>query len=100
MPEHANRFAGLYDQQNENRIPDWGGDQLFTRMPSRPKVDDAPPPRYRPALTLVETPPAHASADAVAESAHSGAEPRDDDAWRRAAGDPAAEAERAAHADA
>jgi hypothetical protein len=56
MPEHASRFAGLYDQQNENRIPDWGGDELFTRMPRRPAVDDAPAPRFRPSLMLVDTP--------------------------------------------
>jgi hypothetical protein len=99
MPEHANRFAGLYDQQNENRIPDWGGDQLFTRMPSPPKVDDAPAPRYRPALTLVEPAPAP-----IVE-AHD-TDPHDGDAdaaaedWRRAHDDPAAEALRAAQADA
>ncbi len=57
MPEHASRFIGLYDQQNENRIPDWGGDELFTRMPSRRAVDDAPAPRFRPSLALVSTPP-------------------------------------------
>jgi hypothetical protein len=56
MPEHASRFAGLYDQQNENRIPDWGGDELFTRMPSPPSVDDAPAPRFRPSLMLVDMP--------------------------------------------
>jgi hypothetical protein len=56
MPEHVSRFAGLYDQQNENRIPDWGGDELFTRMPSRPAVDNAPAPRFRPSLMLVDTP--------------------------------------------
>ena len=56
MPEHASRFAGLYDQQNENRIADWGGDELFTRMPSRPVVDDAPAPRFRPSLMLVDAP--------------------------------------------
>jgi hypothetical protein len=56
MPEHASRFAGLYDQQNENRIADWGGDELFTRMPSPPAVDDAPAPRFRPSLMLVDTP--------------------------------------------
>jgi hypothetical protein len=54
MPEHASRFAGLYDQQNENRIPDWGGDELFTRMPSRPAVDDAPAPRFRSSLVAPE----------------------------------------------
>jgi hypothetical protein len=56
MPEHASRFAGLYDQQNENRIPDWGGDDLFTRMPSPPAVDDAPAPRFRRSLALVDAP--------------------------------------------
>jgi hypothetical protein len=56
MPEHASRFIGLYDQQNENRIPDWGGDELFTRMPSRPAVDDAPAPRFRPSLVVVDAP--------------------------------------------
>jgi hypothetical protein len=54
MPEHASRFIGLYDQQNENRIPDWGGDELFTRMPSPPAVDDAPAPRFRPSLVVVD----------------------------------------------
>ena len=56
MPEHASRFVGLYDQQNENRIPDWGGDELFTRMPSPPAVDDAPAPRFRPSLVVVDAP--------------------------------------------
>jgi hypothetical protein len=56
MPEHASRFIGLYDQQNENRIPDWGGDELFTRMPSPPAVDDGPAPRFRPSLVVVDGP--------------------------------------------
>ena len=56
MPPHANRFIGLYDQQNENRIADWGGDELFTRMPRPRAVDDAPAPRFRPSLVLVDTP--------------------------------------------
>ena len=51
MPEHATQ--ALYDQ-DEDRIADWGGDDLFTRMPQPPAVDDAPAPRFRPALTLVE----------------------------------------------
>ncbi len=55
MPEHASRIPGaLYDQQNEDRIADWGGDDLFTRMPRPRAVDDAPAPRFRPALVLVE----------------------------------------------
>ena len=56
MPSHANRFMGLYDQQNENRIADWGGDDLFTRMPRPRAVDAAPAPRFTPALVLVDTP--------------------------------------------
>jgi hypothetical protein len=56
MPEHASRFAGLYDQQNENRIADWGGDELFTRMPTPRAVDNAPAPRFRPQLSLVDAP--------------------------------------------
>src|SRR5215211_4226062 len=56
MPENAGRFAAvLYDQyEDEDRVADWGGDDLFTRMPSRPPVDDAPAPRFRRSLTLVE----------------------------------------------
>jgi hypothetical protein len=58
MPENASRFAGvLFDQfEDEVRVPDWGGDDLFTRMPSPRPVDDAPAPRFRPTLTLVEAP--------------------------------------------
>jgi hypothetical protein len=63
MPEHASRFIGLYDQQNENRIPDWGGDELFTRMPSRRAVDDAPAPRFRPSLVVVDSPAGTPPAD-------------------------------------
>src|SRR5215208_1189642 len=69
MPEHASRrfAAALFDQQSEeHRVADWGGDDLFTRMPRPRAVDDAPPPRFRPqqleepaaprALALVESP--------------------------------------------
>ena len=69
MPEHASRFIGLYDQQNENRIPDWGGDELFTRMPSPPAVDDAPAPRFRPSLVLVDAPQERRSRGPLASSA-------------------------------
>jgi hypothetical protein len=69
MPEHANRFIGLYDQQNENRIADWGGDELFTRMPRRRAVDDAPAPRFRPSLVLVDT-PAEPAPPTPAEAEH------------------------------
>ena len=56
MPEHAGRLqAAVYDQQNEDHIADWGGDDLFTRMPRPRAVDDAPAPRFRPALALVES---------------------------------------------
>jgi hypothetical protein len=68
MPEHASRFAGLYDQQNENRIADWGGDELFTRMPRPRAVDDAPAPRFRPSLVLVD-PPAEPAPPAPARRA-------------------------------
>ena len=48
MPEHARRFtAPPYDQfEDEDRVADWGGDDLFTRMPRPRAVDDAPPPRF------------------------------------------------------
>ena len=59
MQEHAgSRFAaGLFDQQSEeHRVADWGGDELFTRMPRPRVVDDAPAPRFRPQLVLVDQP--------------------------------------------
>jgi len=59
MPEHASRdlAAALFDQQSEeHRIADWGGDDLFTRMPRPPRVDDAPAPRFRPSLTVLHAP--------------------------------------------
>jgi len=48
MPEHARRFtAPPYDQfDDEDRVADWGGDDLFTRMPRPRAIDDAPPPRF------------------------------------------------------
>ncbi len=52
MPEHASSRpfgAALFDQQSEeHKVADWGGDELFTRMPRPRVVDDAPPPRFRP----------------------------------------------------
>jgi len=55
MPEHASRAAALFDQfEDERRIADWGGDDLFTRMPRPRAVDDAPPPRFRPSLAASE----------------------------------------------
>ena len=55
MPEHASRAAALFDQfEDEHRIADWGGDELFTRMPRPRAVDDAPAPRFRGHLALVE----------------------------------------------
>jgi len=52
MPEQASRRAvALYDQfEDERRVADWGGDELFTRMPRPRAVDDAPAPRFRPYL--------------------------------------------------
>ena len=48
MPEHARRFtAPPFDQFDDaDRVADWGGDDLFTRMPRPRAVDDAPPPRF------------------------------------------------------
>ena len=48
MPEHARRFtAPPYNQfEDQDRVADWGGDDLFTRMPRPRAVDDAPPPRF------------------------------------------------------
>jgi len=56
MPQNASRFAAaLYDQfEDEHQVADWGGDELFTRMPRPRPVDDAPPPRFRPTLALVD----------------------------------------------
>jgi hypothetical protein len=62
MPENASR--ALFDQfEDEHRIADWGGDELFTRMPRPRAVDTAPAPRFRPALTLVDPPAEQASAE-------------------------------------
>jgi len=60
MPQNASRddFASaLFDQQSEeHRIADWGGDDLFTRMPRPRRVDDAPAPRFRPSLMVLDQP--------------------------------------------
>jgi hypothetical protein len=62
MPENARRSdAGLFDQfDDEHRIADWGGDDLFTRMPRRRPVDDAPAPRFRPSLIVSDAAPERA----------------------------------------
>jgi hypothetical protein len=64
MPENARRSdAGLFDQfEDEHRIADWGGDELFTRMPRRRPVDDAPAPRFRPSLIVSDRAPEPAQA--------------------------------------
>src|SRR5687768_15604849 len=55
MPENARRFAALYDQfEEEPPVADWGGDDLFRRMPRPRPVDDAPAPRFRPSLVVSE----------------------------------------------
>src|SRR4051794_3058264 len=47
MPEHARRFsAAFYDQSEDREIADWGGDDLFTRMPRARAGDDRPGPRF------------------------------------------------------
>ena len=73
MPEHARRLGtDLYDQfEDQHPVADWGGDELFNRMPRPRAVDDAPPPRYGttgPRLALVEPladAPRSGAADAV-----------------------------------
>jgi hypothetical protein len=57
MPENASRFAAaLYDQFEEDHpVADWGGDELFTRMPQPPALDTAPAPRFRPSQAASET---------------------------------------------
>ena len=49
MPDEAGRDAAFYDHENEPRrhVADWGGDELFTRMPRRREVHAAPAPRFR-----------------------------------------------------
>lgn len=54
MPEHA---SNLFDQQSERHaVSDWGGDELFTRMPRPRRVDDAPAPRFTPSLIVLDQP--------------------------------------------
>ena len=70
MPEHASHelAAGLFDQQSEeHRIADWGGDELFTRMPRPRRVDDAPAPRFRPSLIVLDQPEERRRTEAGAE---------------------------------
>ena len=70
MPEHASRelAAALFDQQSEeHRIADWGGDELFTRMPRPRRVDDAPAPRFRPSLIVLDQPAERRRAEPGAE---------------------------------
>ena len=71
MPQNASRddFASaLFDQQSEeHRIADWGGDELFTRMPRPRRVDDAPAPRFRPSLMVLDQPAERRSTEPGAE---------------------------------
>jgi len=96
MSQHASRSAvALYDQfEDQHRVADWGGDELFTRMPRRRAVDNAPAPRFRPYLAASE--PAVPASDS-ATGAHDPAEPASGSATR--APDPAEPASvAAAHA--
>jgi hypothetical protein len=80
MSEHVSRFSSaLYDQQNEDPVADWGGDDLFTRMPRPRAVDDAPAPRFQPSLALVD-----ASAARDVSAARDAAGAWDAAAWRAA----------------
>jgi hypothetical protein len=49
MPDEAGRDAAFYDHENESRrhVADWGGDELFTRMPRRGEAHPSPAPRFR-----------------------------------------------------
>ena len=70
MPEHDSRdlAAALFDQQSEqHRIADWGGDELFTRMPRPRRVDDAPAPRFQPSLIVLDAPADRRRAEPAAE---------------------------------
>ena len=62
MPEHARRFtAPPYDQfEHEDRVADWGADDLFTRMPRPRAVDDAPPPRFNRSAQAAGAPASYA----------------------------------------
>lgn len=85
MPENARRSdAGLFDQfEDEHRIADWGGDELFTRMPRPRPVDDAPAPRFRPSLVKSEPAPEPARRLTLVEPAERREEPVSERRWRR-----------------
>jgi len=59
MPEHASRSAAaLFDQfEDEHPVADWGGDELFNRMPRARAVDNAPAPRFEPSRVAFAPPP-------------------------------------------
>ncbi len=59
MPEHASRSAAaLFDQfEDEHPVADWGGDELFNRMPRPRAVDNAPAPRFEPSRVAPAPPP-------------------------------------------
>ena len=80
MPEHASRAtAALFDQfEDEHRVADWGGDDLFTRMPRPRAVDDAPAPRFRPYLAASEPAPSGSEpAGSASDSRGPSRRPRD-----------------------
>jgi hypothetical protein len=85
MPENARHSdAGLFDQfEDEHRIADWGGDELFTRMPRPRPVDDAPAPRFRPSLVRSEAAPEPARRLTLVEPAERHEESVSARRWRR-----------------
>src|SRR5215217_7746791 len=85
MPENASRFAAaLFDQfEDEHQVADWGGDELFTRMPRPRALDDAPPPRFRRSPALLDAPQERPSPPSATQP--SGARDR----WRAVSADTA-----------
>jgi hypothetical protein len=93
MPENASRAGALYDQfEDEPRVADWGGDELFTRMPRPRAVDDAPPPRFRPQLVTspAAAPVPERALTLVAPADHGGDDGRRGADDRRRGDDPSA----------
>jgi hypothetical protein len=72
----------LFDQfEDEHRIADWGGDELFTRMPRPRPVDNAPAPRFQ--RSPVPSEPAPARRLTLVEPAEQDDEPVAGRRWQR-----------------